>query len=328
MVESKVGSMQVLVTGATGFLGSAIAQKCSLAGHTVVSVGRQVQPKQPLPNYRRVDLCEPATLAPALQGIDCVVHAAGHAHQFGSVGDDPTPFMSVNVDGTIALLRAAVDAGVHHFVLLSSVSVYGSSASSEAIACQPRGPYAQSKYVAEQRAMEMAAAHGLRLTILRLATCYGEGDPGNVQRLMRSIDRRRFVWIGSGANRKSLIHKDDVARACLAVVDSGGTGIATYNVSAPPRTMREVVEALATALGRRVPRWHIPAPLARGVARNMARLAGGRSRIGALPATVEKWLTDDVYVATAFEQMFNFRAAVSLTEGLRREVAWYRAQGA
>jgi len=83
----------------------------------------------------------------------------------------------------------------------------------------PVGPYALSKYNAKLRAIEIARDSGMALTILRLATLYGEGDPGNVGRLLRTLDRGRFLWIGDGSNRKSLLHKGDAARACMAVAE-------------------------------------------------------------------------------------------------------------
>ena len=79
--------------------------------------------------------------------------------------------------------------------------------------CNPVGPYALSKYNAELRAIEIARVSGMALAILRLATLYGEGNPGNVGRLMRALDRGRFLWIGDGSNRKSLLYRGDAARA-------------------------------------------------------------------------------------------------------------------
>ncbi|MEK7776125.1 MAG: NAD-dependent epimerase/dehydratase family protein, partial [Planctomycetota bacterium] len=108
--------------------------------------------------------------------------------------------------------------------------------------CNPVGPYALSKYNAELRAIEIAREAGMALTILRLATLYGEGDPGNVGRLMRTLDRGRFLWIGDGSNRKSLLYKGDAARACMAVAERSASGINIYNVSAPACTMREIVD--------------------------------------------------------------------------------------
>jgi UDP-glucose 4-epimerase len=255
-----------------------------------------------------------------------VIHAAGLAHQFRAGQHDRPAFLASNAEATANVVQAAIAAGVAHVVLVSSVAVYGGSAADEDAPCRPEGPYAESKYLAERRAIELAERHGLRLTILRLATIYGEQDPGNVARLMRTIDRGRFIWVGTGANRKSLIYRDDAARACVAAAQAQGSGIGVYNVSAPPEPMRAVVENLAAALGRRVPRWHIPAGLVLSGAWAAARVSGGRGLPGRLSRTAQKWLADDIYPAQRFGQRFQFQTQTSLPEGLRREAAWYRRQ--
>ena len=90
--------------------------------------------------------------------------------------------------------------------------------------------------------------------------------------------------------------------------------------------MRDVAEGLASALGRRLPAWHIPTSLTLSVAGMVSAVIGGQGRLGNLPATLHKWLTDDAYSAAKFENAFNYKTQISLVEGLRREVAWYRGQ--
>jgi UDP-glucose 4-epimerase len=279
-------------------------------------------------DYRPLDLLDGEGLAQSMEGIDGVIHCAGLAHVFHK-GTRSEDFQAINELGTARVMQAAVTAGVRHLVLVSSVSVYGrhGGASDEKTHCKPDSAYARSKYQAELRAVEIAEAAGLNLTILRPATLYGEGDPGNVARLMRAIDRGRFFWVGKGNNCKSLVHRDDAARACLAALQHPLPGIGIYNVSGAPRTMREIVEGLAAALGRRPPRWSIPAGLVLAVARGAALLVGGRGRLGSLPSTMQKWLADDVYDGSKFQRTFNFTMDVDLAEGLRREVAWHRSSG-
>lgn len=319
-------SLRVLVTGANGFVGSTIAAHCQRAGMHVSTTGRTLRDAEHLPRYVTADLTEENSLTEMMFDIDAVVHAAGLAHQFDKgLGD--APFMAVNVRGTENAARSAVMSGVKHFVLISSVSVYGAheeSSCDESAACRPHGPYAQSKFEAEQRAVEIFKDTGTCLTILRLATVYGEGDRGNVARLMRAIERGRFLWIGKGTNRKSLIHCDDVARACVVVLASTCAGTNIYNVSAPVRKMHEVVEGLAAALGRPAPRWHIPQSVALSLASLLSSVARRDSKFGRVKETIEKWLADDVYDAQKFEKRFDFEPQVNLEEGLRREVAWHR----
>ena len=162
----------------------------------------------------------------------------------------------------------------------------------------------------------------MAVTILRFATLYGEGDPGNVNRLMRSIDKGLFIWIGDGSNRKSLIYKSDAARAVLAVAKRPALGTSVYNVSARPCPMRDIVDGLGHSLGKRIRPGRIPASLALRVTYLLSKLP--HAGLKRLCGTVEKWLGEDVYDTRLFEETYGFQAAFDLVEGLRREVAWYR----
>jgi len=90
--------------------------------------------------------------------------------------------------------------------------------------------------------------------------------------------------------------------------------------------MRQIVETIAAALGKRVPRWALPGSVALGLTTLLSALAAGRGPLGSLPATTRKWLSDDVYSASPFEKSFGFQASVPLNTGLQRQVAWYRRQ--
>ena len=163
---------------------------------------------------------------------------------------------------------------------------------------------------------------GLKEKGYELATLYGEGDPGNVGRLMRTLDRGRFLWIGDGSNRKSLLYKEDAARACVAVVKRPAFGINLYNVSAPACTLREIVDGIAVALGRHPFSVRVPVSLALLLSRHLSRIPN--RRMAGLHQTVKKWLADDVYDTHRFEEAFGFQARTSLADGLKREVDWYR----
>jgi len=317
----------LLVTGANGFLGSEIVRQAIRAGLQVRATGRRDVSRFSEVDYYRADILDPNSLMPALNDVAVVIHSAGLAHIFQKSKSTGAHFKDINEKGTANAIRLAAQVGVQHFILISSVSVYGGSTSpgcDENSACHPDRPYAESKWQAEQRAIEIAKASGMSLTILRMATIYGEEDLGNVARLMRSIDQGRFFWVGDGSNRKSLIHREDAARACLYALHEPNPGINIYNVSAPPCTMRDVVDGLASALGRHVPNWRVPASLALMFTGLASRLTWGHGHLGDLHATLRKWLADDVYDAGRFEKTFNFRAKVKLSEGLIREVAWYR----
>jgi nucleoside-diphosphate-sugar epimerase len=320
---------RVLVTGASGFVGSAIASRCQEAGLDVRCTGRSKTLSERLVNYCPADLLDAGALPGLVAGVESVVHAAGLAHQFGQASRAADRFRAINVCATENVIRAAIREGVRHVVLVSSVSVYGPHAVTickEEHLCCPQEPYSQSKYEAEQRAVTLAQEFGLKLTILRLATVYGEEDPGNVARLIRVIDRGRFAWVGTGTNLKSLIHRDDVARACITVLRQPLAGVNVFNLSGPPCPMRQIVDTLAAALDRRLPRWHIPASLALGLARLAGALGGKNSFLLRPYAALRKWLAEDAYDSARFNQMFSFQTQIPLAEGLRREVMWYQSQ--
>ena len=316
----------MLITGAAGFLGSEIVRQGTAAGLTICATDRR--PFQTLAGSEShcADILDPASLAAAITGVDAVIHAAGLAHVFRDADALVSRFSAINEVGTANVAQASAHAGVRHLVLVSTVAVYGGSTPNydEDVPCHPVGPYAQSKWQAEQRAREIAQLAGMQLTILRLATLYGEGDPGNVARLIRSVDAGRFMWVGNGSNRKSLLHRDDAARACLAALHRSDGNVHVYNVAAAPYTMRQVVEGIAGVLGRRLPRLRVP----QAAAVQLARAAAvGPRRLHSLSATLQKWLADDIYDGSRFQQAYAYSPQVNLEEGLRREVTWYRDAG-
>jgi nucleoside-diphosphate-sugar epimerase len=312
----------MLVLGASGFVGAAAAEAASRAGWVVRGAGgrRPARCAEPV----SVDLADTTSLRSACRGAAVVVHAAGLAHVGGAAGRH-ADFEAVNVRGTAAVAQAAAAEGVRRLVLVSSVSVYGDGVCppggfDESSPCRPTSPYGRSKLAAEGIAREAAGA-GLELVVLRLATVYGPGDPGNLARLMRVIDRGRFLWVGTGENLKTLVHVDDVGRA-LATAAAIGAPIGTYNLSAPPVSMATVVAELARALGHPVPAVRLPGGPCLAAAR-LLQIFGGRG--ASVAESLRKWMADDLFNGARFERDFGWRPGIPLGEGIRGEVAWFRA---
>jgi nucleoside-diphosphate-sugar epimerase len=314
-----------LVTGANGFLGRAVTTLLQTAEACLKATDLGAESVTPNITYQKADITKLKELKSVLENATIVIHIAGLAHIFSPDLNSVEKFQQINEIGTANIAYTAAAVGVRHLLLIGSVSVYGPYTQGlydENTPCNPIGPYALSKYNAELRAIEIARESGMALTILRLATLFGEGDPGNVGRLIRMLDNGHFLWIGDGSNRKSLLYKGDAARACLAVAGRPASGINIYNVSAPSCSMHEIVTGIMAALGRQLFPVHIPTSLALFLSRQMSRIPN-RHMTNLYP-TIKKWLAEDVYDTRRFENAYDFQTKTSLEEGLKREVDWYR----
>ena len=316
-------SRKLLVTGASGFLGSEVVRLAQAGDWQVRALVRN--PDNRIRDVETIvgDIGDRKVLSKACEGATAVIHAAGLAHVFGKAARDQHRFSEVNESGTANVVDAALDAGVSHLVLISSVSVYGSypgAQCDEAVPCNPRGPYAISKRQAELRAIERTASMPCSLTILRFATLYGEGDRGNVAKLIHALGRGRFIWPGNGQNQKSLIYKEDAARACLCALSRSEHSAGIFNVSARPATMKEIVVAACEALDRPIPTLRVPVGVFK-LAGAVARAVGDPGNLG---GRLQKFIHDDVYSGAKFEAAFDFHPAVALSKGIRREVEFLR----
>ncbi|HEX8286851.1 MAG TPA: NAD-dependent epimerase/dehydratase family protein [Pyrinomonadaceae bacterium] len=264
-------------------------------------------------------------------GIDAVVHSAGLAHQFGKV--KASDFFSVNVEGAKNVLKLGERLKIKHFILISSVSVYGNAKQfqtgtegiTEESDCAPEDAYAESKLHAESLARQICARAGINLTILRPATVIGEGDKGNFLRLIKTIDKKRFFWIGKGTNYKSLIHCEDVAAAVSILLKEKKNKTEIFNVSAESLRMNEIVEAICETLGKGVSRLSINRRVLAPVFLINSVLLKSK-KIGKAQKTVEKWLADDVYSNQKLKDKYEFEPEIKVREAIRREVRWYLSE--
>jgi nucleoside-diphosphate-sugar epimerase len=317
---------RILVTGAAGFIGSEVVRLATAQGSWVRGLVRHTAPGD-ADELIEADLRSRDALRASMTGIDCVIHAAGLAHTRKPSWDE---WCAANVSATANLTSEAVNSGVPHFVLVSSVSVYGPNGAGlldELAPCIPEDDYARSKLLAECTAAGLTQGTPTALTILRLGTVYGEGDRGNMARLIRAIDSRRFLRIGSGENRKNFIYKTDVARAILLAARNILPGPAIYNVASEPCTVRDIVRTICEALRKPLPSIAIPAAVAQSAADVVTFFTRGAGRLGRLSADVRKLLADDAYDSSTFRNAFHFREEVPLAEGVQRETDWLLRSG-
>jgi nucleoside-diphosphate-sugar epimerase len=213
--------MEIVVTGANGFLGKVIVKELE-SNYTLFSLSRtlgdyQVSLENEIPNFT--------------QKFNLVIHAAGKAHSIPRTLTEKNQFYDVNVLGTQNLLKGLDKVGApEQFVFISSVSVYGQESGSninEEHPLEAKDPYGLSKIGAEVLVTEWCNKNNVVCTILRLPLLVGKNPPGNLGAMIKAIDRRYYFNIGGGEARKSMVVAEDVAAFITKVASFGGT----YNLT-------------------------------------------------------------------------------------------------
>jgi nucleoside-diphosphate-sugar epimerase len=250
----------VLLTGAAGFLGSAILSAFRANETPVLTLGRS-------PNNDIV--CDLAGSPPAIARAPAlVVHAAGKAHSIPRTTREMRQFFSVNVKGTSHLLRGLQQAGPlpDAIVFISSVSVYGLTQGENIREDHPlssHDPYGISKVKAENLLLSWCEKNKVPLTILRLPLIAGPNPPGNLGAMIRGIQKGYYVNIGGGKARKSMVMASDVAAIIPKAADHPGI----YHLTDGHHpSFKELGECIARQLGVRPPR-NISLPIARVLGR-------------------------------------------------------------
>lgn len=195
--------MKVLLTGASGFLGSYMAKE--LSGYSLDTLGRSHS------STIKVDLKKPFELDTF---YDLVIHCAGQAHFIPKSKEEIESFKRINSDGTINLLDA-FERPPKVFVFISSVAVYGldeGESIDENMSLCGKTPYARSKIEAEQSISKWCKEENVDLLILRLPLICGLNPPGNLRSMMKAIKRGFYFRIGAGGAKKSMVSAEDVAK--------------------------------------------------------------------------------------------------------------------
>ncbi len=244
---------RLLVTGATGFLGRAAIAAFADDGHAVRAAVRRA----PLPPLRddvevvqHPDLVETFDWRPLLIGVDTIIHCAGIER---SSGIRPTAYDLVNHQATARLAGAAAQAGIRHFIYVSSLSAQNGPAADHALterdAAAPADVQGRSKLAAE----EAVRASGVPFTILRLVPVYGPGMTGGLAFLLRAAVSPIPLPVRDFTNRRSYLGIDNFLSALSFVVATPATNGEIYLVADPgiPPNMADLVTAIRQAEGRR-----------------------------------------------------------------------------
>jgi nucleoside-diphosphate-sugar epimerase len=313
-----------LITGATGFVGSHIAEAFVGAGYRVrcgVRATSDTRWISDLPvELVPLDLSRPEDFDGALEGVDVVVHAAGITR-----ARREEDYFLVNAEGTRRLAEAAAGTRVRRFVLIGSLAARGPDDLARDGRDHPESAYGRSKLEAEAhlRALDERIIDTIAL---RPVAIYGPRDTDFLP-LLKIACRGFLVLPGKGLLQP--VYAADVARAALAATHKP-VGFGPYPVAeSASYSWRDVIAGLEAALGRRIRVVRLPATAFELAGRAAERVAKARGSVPifderrARDLTVHTWTCDPC----GTEQALGWRAEVSLAEGLYLTARWYRKAG-
>jgi UDP-glucose 4-epimerase len=303
---------RALVTGAGGFIGTALRRRLEESGCRVYRLTRTAEG----PDTIATDLGRDP-----IAGLDeirpeAVFHLAGRVHMMDEGIDAEAEHMRVTVEGTRYLLEASADAGVVAFIFFSSVAVMPEGSASEldeTAQPAPTTPYGRAKLLAEELVLGMNGNGGMRTVCLRLPMVYGPGHKGQLPRMIRAIDRGVFPPLPQYPGKRSLLHVEDAVQAAVLAAQKPEAAGQVYIVAEPRAySSREIYEIVLQSLGRRPPRWHVPSAVLESTA--LVGDIGERLTGRRLPfdsAALSKLSRPAVYSAAKIERELGFRAAKS-----------------
>ncbi|MFJ4343864.1 UDP-glucose 4-epimerase family protein [Pseudomonas sp. NPDC089401] len=275
----------ILVTGGSGFVGSALCRQLNALG--VFSVRA--------PSRREGELNATTDWATALAGADAVIHAAARVHVMqDNANDSQAEFRRVNVDGTLNLARQAAAAGVRRFIFISSIKVNGElSQPGHPLGADdtplPQDAYGVSKHEAEQGLLQLAAATGMQVVVIRPVLVYGPGVKANFLSMLRWVQRGVPLPLGALRNRRSLVFVGNLVDLVLACLDHPQAANQVFLASdGQDITLSQLLTAIGQALGRPARLLPVPPVLLHAAARMLGRADLAQRLLGSLQVDITK----------------------------------------
>ena len=322
--------MKVFITGANGFVGSAVIRQLLEEGYqtrALVRPGSDRRNLEGLPvELYEGDLAEPDSLTPGLSGCDILFHVAADYRLWIP---DPDTMYRINVEGTRQLLSHAFQAGVKRAVYTSSVAALGLNADGEpaneqtpVIPDRIIGHYKRSKYLAEQAVLKLVREDKYPIIIVNPSTPVGPRDfkPTPTGRIIvDTLNRKIPAYVDTGLN---IVHVDDVARGHIQALDLGQPG-ERYILGGENMTLKSILEEICTIAGMKPPKIKLPHNAIIPIAWIAERIAGitGREPIATVDSV--RMAKKNMFFSSdkAMEKLgYKTRAA---REGIADAIRWF-----
>lgn len=329
--------INILITGATGFVGRALTIELHGRGYNVVGGVRRLSLNLPATVRQQVveNLSPDTDWFAALQDIDMIIHTAARVHIMQDDEDEPlAAFRQVNTAGTEHLAREAAKAGVRRFVYLSSIKVNGENTGlgpedsglskkneqihfSETDTPNPKDPYSVSKWEAEQLLHDIAVESGMEVVIIRPPLVYGPGVKANFLRLLQFAEKRIPLPFAGICNKRSLIALDNLVDFILCCLEHPAAAGETFLVSdGEDLSTPELIKRIAFHMGRSARLFPVPVTLMQ----LGAKLTGKTGEVDRLCGSLQ------VDISKA-KRVLGWKPPFSVDEGLAKTVEWFVGRG-
>jgi len=311
---------QVLITGANGFVSSALYPALGAAGYAVRRAVRHIgDGDRPNPETIPIGEIDGSTnWTEALRDVEFVVHLAARAHVLRETAvDSLAAYRRINVEGTKRLAEQAATAGVRRLVFLSSVKVNGERTSGRPYrgddTPRPEDAYGVSKWEAEQALRAVERERRLEIAILRPPLVYGQGVKGNFLRLMKLVARGWPLPLTSVYNQRSIIYVGNLVDAIVACIREPSAAGQTYLVSdGTDVSTPELVSCIARALGVSPRLFPFPPSLLTLAATLVGKREEARRLLGSLQVD-----------SSRIRRELGWRPRYTMEEGLAETARWF-----